>query len=291
MNREIHMFDLDGTLWNIESEIWIIDKEKPYKPVIKITELEFSLIKNGIYKKDNIPLDYNGNLFFISKKLWDKIYKRKKSENINRFGISFKKQKTKEDINNSKITFLLDNISHLKGKKLDIGLLTARPNLKIHSDVVNELRLKLKDMDISLDKIYFTGDKFMHYHDDKYSIKKVYILLEHLIGFKIKNNRFVPLRQEWYNNVHFYDDLKLNIDYANDVQIFLNELLEKTDDELLKIIIDRINSNEIILKNYLITNNDVNKFKIDTVKILEPYKYPVQEKIISKFKYFINKKI
>jgi transcriptional regulator len=287
MKKDIYFFDLDGTLWDMESEIWIIDKEKPYQPVIKIPSLEFSLIKNGIYKNDNISLDYNGNKFFISKKMWDKIYKKKKSENTQRFGISFKNSKTKEDINKSKINFLLDNISHLK-KDSKIGILTARPNLKIHSDVVNKLRLELENLGLLLYKIYFVGDKFMHYHDDKSSLKKIYILLEHLIGFKIKNDRFVSLRQDWFDTVYFYDDAKLNIDYANDIQNILNNLLKNTDDELFKIIIDRIKLNNIYLYNNLITNNIINKFDTTKIKIEEPHKYPIQEKIISNFYNFIK---
>lgn len=288
MNREIHMFDLDGTLWNIDSEIWIIDKDKPYKPVIKISHLEFSLIRNGVYRKDNIPLDYNGNKFFISKRIWNKIYKKKRSENINRYGISFKNYGTKKDINNSDITFLLDNIYHLKGKNTEVGILTARPNLKIHSDVVNELRLKLKDMGITLDKIYFSGDKFKYYHDDKSSLKKVYILLEHLIGFKIKDGRFTPSRQDWYTDVHFYDDAKINIDYSNDIQKILDTILKKTDDELFEIINNRINENNIKLHNHLISSNEVNRFDTDIIELKEPNKYPIREKLLTNFDNFVS---
>lgn len=274
MIKEIHFFDLDGTLWNMESDIWVIDKNKPYKPVIKISYLEFSLIKNGVYRKDNIPLDYNGNVFYISKKMWNDIYRRKKSENIKRYGISFKNTTNKKDLNKTKINYLLSNIEHLRGKNVDIGILTARSNKKTHSDIINNLRLELKNMGISLNKIFFVGDKIEFSHTEKLSIKKVNILLEHLIGFKIKDNRFVPLRQDWYNKVSFYDDYKTNIDYANDCQNILNDILKNTDDELFDIIIERINTNNLILNNYLITNNEVNRFKKDTIEITVPIKFP-----------------
>jgi len=287
MNKKIAFFDLDGTLWNIHSDIWVIDKEKPFKPVLKIPSLEFSLIKNGIYQKDNLPLDYNGQKFYISKELFNKISKRRKSENLNRFGISFNNFYDKKILNKSKVDYLLDNIEHLRGKKdVKIGLLTARANKPTHSDVVNDLRLKLKDMGISIDKIYFTGDKFKVYHDQEGSLKKVYILLEHLIGFKIKNDKFVSLRQDWYPEVHFYDDYKGNIDYANDVQKILNDLVKNTEDDLLSIINERINTNNIKLYNYLITNNDVNRFEITEVKIEEPDKFPIFEKKIETYNDF-----
>lgn len=290
MNKEIHFFDLDGTLWKIHSDIWVVDKEKPYKPVIKISSSEFSLIKNGIYKNDDIPLEFNGSKFFISKNLWAKISKRSRSENKERFGISFNNFYDKKELNKSQVDYLMDNISHLRGKKnISIGLLTARSNMKTHSDVVNKLRLELKNMGIHLDKLYFVGDKFKVEHDDKASLKKVYVLLEHLIGFKIKNNRFVPLRQDWFNKVHFYDDHKMNIDYANDCQRILNDLIKNTDDEIHNIIIERINTNDLLLYNYLVTNNEVNRFEMNVVDLQEPDKYPIrmEEKRLNNFDNFI----
>jgi len=276
MNKEFHTFDLDGTLWNIKSEIWVIDKEKPYKPIVTIDGLEFSLIKNGFYFRDDIPLEYNGEKFYISKSLFDKIYKKTGFENIKRLGISFQGFYDKEKLNKSKISFLLDNISHLRGKSVDIGLLTARSNQRNHSDVVNKLRLELKNMNLSIDKIYFMGDKFKVTHDTQMSLKKTYILLEHLIGFKIKDNRFIPIKQDWYMDVHFYDDNFTNISYANDCQKILTDLISKTDNDLFKIIVDRINSEELILHTHTITNNKNNPFKDNIVKIEEPEKFPLK---------------
>ena len=89
MEKEIAFFDLDGTLWNIKNEdVWIIDKEKPYKPVVILNNLEFSLIKAGKFVKDELPLEYNGQKYFISKDLFEIIKKKSGSENIERFGIS-----------------------------------------------------------------------------------------------------------------------------------------------------------------------------------------------------------
>jgi len=281
---EIHFFDLDGTLWNIKSNPHIIDKEKPYKSIIKISRNEFSLIKNGVYKQDNIPLEYNGNIFYISKELYKKIYKKTKSENVKRFGISFMEYTDRELLNNSNIEYLLNNINHLRGRKdISMGILTARSNMKNHSDIINNLRLELINIGISIDKNYFIGDKFSFNTIDKQRLQKSHILLEHLIGFKIKYNKFISEKQDWYRKVYFYDDDNRNIHYANDIQRILNELLYNTDDDIFKIIIDRINNNKIILNNNLVTNNDFNRFKTTSIDIVEPEKYPISEKLLHTF--------
>ena len=74
MIKEIAFFDLDGTLWSIKNDdVWIIDKEKPYKPVIILDKIEFSMISNGKYKLDELPLEYNGQTYYISKDLFDRM--------------------------------------------------------------------------------------------------------------------------------------------------------------------------------------------------------------------------
>ena len=43
-----HFFDLNTAI-TVESKVWIVSKINPNKPIIKISQSEFNLIKNGIY--------------------------------------------------------------------------------------------------------------------------------------------------------------------------------------------------------------------------------------------------
>jgi hypothetical protein len=297
MNKDsIIFFDLDDTLWNIKNnDIWIIDKDKPYKPLIVIDNMEFSLIKAGVFKKDELPLNYNGNIFYISKDLFDIIKKKAKSENIERFGISVIQQVRKEILDKKEIDVLTHNIEHLRfDKSIDIGLLTARRNQKNHAEMINKLRLELKKINIEINKIFFVGGV-----DDNDSVKrKISVLLEHLIGLKIKDGKFIPIKQDWYKNVGFYDDDIKNINTANHIQRFLEDILRKTDDETFRIVLDRIHSFDLTLNTYLVVNNAVNRFKKNTVTLKEPLRFPLVENsnyleknmssLIKSFQLFIN---
>ena len=281
MNKELAMFDLDGTLWNIKNDdIWIIDKDKPFKPVMILNQMDFQLIKLGKYKADELPLEYNGAKFYISKDIWEKLKKKSGSENIERFGVSFIPMVRKEILDKREIDILSHNIEHLRYNHfIDIGLLTARSNQKNHADLVNRLRLELKKIGIEISKIFFVGDGAQFSVDKK---KKVFVLLEHLVGLKIREGRFISQKQDWYKKVSFYDDDPNNIDYANDAQMFFEELLRKTDDELFKIIIDRIKTYPLTLDTYLITDNELNRFKKNSITLGEPVRYPIQESVIKK---------
>lgn len=271
--KELAMFDLDGVLWNIKNDdIWVIDKEKPFKPVVIINRLDFSLIDNGKFKSDNLPLKYNGKTYYINKELFERIKKKSGSENIERFGISFIPTVRKEILDKRELDILTYNIEHLRYDKfIDIGLLTARTNQRNHSDLINKLRLELKKLGIEISKIFFVGGE--NYNPNK----KVYVLLEHLIGLKIRDNKFISIKQDWYKKVSFYDDDIKNIDYANNVQNILEEVLRKTDDELFKIIIDRIKSFELKLETNLVVNNELNRFKKNIIKLGEPMRFPIKE--------------
>ena len=276
--KEIAFFDLDDTLWKMEDQdIWIIDKDKPYKPVMSIDHIEYNNIKNKRYIKDNIIFDYNGNKFYIRKDMFEIIKKKSGSENPERFGISFMPITKKSLLDKNNFEFLVDNISHLrKNKFVEIGILTARSNQKNHAELLNKLRLEMSNIGLDIKKIFFIGNgltKGYSYYD------KTRVLLEHLIGFKILDGKFTDKKQDWYPRVSFYDDDIKNIEYANDIQIYLNDLLRKTDDDLFKIIYNRIKENDLKLETYLITGNKLNKFKKNVVSLQEPIRFPIQEKL------------
>lgn len=279
MIKELALFDLDGTLWNIKNDdIWIIDKDKPYKPILTISDIEFSLIKNGNYINDHMPLNYNGEKFYISKELFDLIKLKSKSDNIERFGISFMPKIKKELLNKKEFDVLLNNIEHLRYNKfVDIGLLTARSNQKNHSDLLNKLRLELNKIGIEIKKIFFVGNRGYTSSPDK----KLQVILEHLIGLKISGNKFIYLKQDWYKRVSFYDDDIKNINYANNIQDYFNELLLNTDDELFNIIMDRINNYNLVLETNLVSNNQLNKFKKNKIILTKPSRFPIQESVVN----------
>jgi hypothetical protein len=282
MIKHIAFFDLDDTLWENDYDIWIIDKNSPNKPVLILDPVEFGLIKKGKYKKDDIVLDYNGQKFWISDEMSKKIQKRARTENLARFGISLMPLVDRQLLNKSKLTILTRNIEHFKGDKFtDIGLLTARSNQRNNSDLLNKLRLELKNVGIEIKKIFFVGKSV--YIGQNY-ISKMVILLEHLIGFKIKSGKFVALKQDWYPRVSFYDDDPQNIHHANDIQKFFDEILHKTDDEVHSIIMERLESTRLILRNYLVTTNETNKFVESTVELKKPVKFPIRENKITTMK-------
>ena len=177
-NREIAFFDLDNTLWYIQSDIWVIDKNDPSKPILKISPIEFALIRSGIYTKDDILIEYNGESFFISKDMVERI-QRKKNIRLRDIGISNVELFDEDILNKKSVQLLLNNIKHLIGKNIEIGVLTARSDRKKHANLLNRLRLKLKEYGLEIDKIYFVSESIRAIgYMDKVLYDKNKVLLE-----------------------------------------------------------------------------------------------------------------
>jgi len=271
----INFFDLDGVLWETNSKIWIIDKENPVKPIIRLDKSESTNILMGIYFKDDLKIEYNGEEYFISQDIMNKI-QRKKKLSIERLGLSWIEFYDSKYINNTKIKYLLNNIKHLRNENNYICILTGRAYQDRHAKILNSLRLSLLDIGIDIYKIYFVSKRFHFKHTEEISLNKSHILLEHMIGLKIEDGKFVPKKQDWYSEVHFYDDNKMNIDYANDIQVLFDRIMKKTDDELFTTIIDRVENNPIKLVTHLVTGNSVNRFSSSELYLTEPVRFPIK---------------
>lgn len=290
MDKEIAFFDLDNTLWYIKSDVWVIDKNKPSVPILKISPIEFALIKSGIYVKDDILIEYNGDSYFISKDMLERIERKIKNIKLNNIGISYSEFFDDNILNKKDVQVLLDNIKHLIGKNIEIGVLTARSDRKKHSNLLNKLRLKLKEYGLEIDKIYFVSESIRSIgYQDKVVYDKNKVLLSHLVGLTIEDNHFVPIKKDSYNKIYFYDDVKSNFMNVNNLQDYFDFLVRNSDDECVEFINNRLNNNNLILINNLITNNEINPFETTTIKLNSPIKFPLKvsdNKLTIKFENF-----
>ena len=276
MNNTIHFFDLDGTLWSVNTNAWIIDKRKPGVPILKLKDSELKLVLSGVYINEKCYIEYNDEVYWIGKKLMDRIKKIKPNIDMKDLGLSYYEKINPQYYDNMK--FFKNNIRHLvdETEPSDIGIISARFSDDKDKNLLNKLKEELENIGLKISKFYYVGDYFLPNVNIKMSTRKANILLEHLVGFHIKEDHFVPLKQDLYREVYFYDDEPNNIFIANDVQQLLDEYLVNTEEEVYNRIIKNIKEKQPRLFNNLITNNSLNRFKTTEVKIHEPIKYPIK---------------
>ena len=284
MNNTIHFFDLDGTLWSIPSCAYIIHKERPDKYLINLTRTELKDTLNGIYKKDEIFINYNGKKYWISEQLLDRINKKRRNTEANELGISFLNY---TDPNNfKKMVIYKENIRHLINKKgYDIGILSARYSVDNDKMLLKKLKDQLKDMGLSFDKFYYVSNNFSSEIKQSTPVDKVKVLLEHMVGYHIQGDHFVPISQDFYPEIHFYDDEPQNIFVTNNIQEYLEEYIKEAEEDVFKGVMDNIKKKPVLYA-HLITGNTTNRFKTTKVQLVEPNKFPITVESLKRFKDF-----
>lgn len=288
LNKEISFFDLDNTLWFIKSNAWVIDKNKPSKPLMKIDNLEFSLINNGVYINENNLIEFNNRKFYVSNEFVKRLQKIKKNIQLEQLGISYAEYFDEQILEKKEVKLLLNNIKHLVGTDMEIGLITARADRKRHAPLLNKLRLQLEKYGLEINKVYFVTDNLRKVdNSDKLSYEKNKILLEHLIGLEIEGDKFIPIKKDSFNRVYFYDDTRQNFLGANLMQEYFDKLMLNSEDDVVEYIQNRLRSESLILVNNLVTNNEINPFETKIVKLKEPTKYPILvDRLTTKFSDF-----
>lgn len=271
--KETHFFDLDWTLWKTDSKLSLINKKQPEKVLFRIDPMYQPMLKT-YWQKYNLPIKYNGQKWWLSKDIWDIVKRKNKNIKLEDLGISYRDWSSKEILKNQKdkTHFLLSNIEHLKDKyNISINFITARSDKNNHEELLNDLKksiyLKLKK---NIDKMYFVNDLDDNLSDDVTAMKKAKIILEHLIGYKIRKNKFIELKQNESNNVHFYDDNMKNIEVIKNIQYLFEDCLKYTDPLLKKEILNRTENNSLFYYIHQITNNDINPFKTIKIELLKP---------------------
>lgn len=262
---EIHWFDLDNTLWKTNAKWWILDKNNPLKPIMRITQHEAQLILNGNYIADGNKINYNGFIGWLDNELITKI-KQKKNIELENIGISFREYQDENLIleQTSELFIYIDRLAHIKTNK--INLLTARANKKAHKELINKLSESLNKIDIKLNDIVFVSDPTCVHNYGSTSEKKLQCIIESIIGYKIDNG-FTALMCESYDDCYFYDDEDLNIDECKNINKRIEHLLSLTQPWLKeRILLNLKNRKQRLILN-LVSTNEMNPFEKTIINI------------------------
>lgn len=278
---EAYFFDIQ-TLINLNNDVWIVSKKKPSIPIIKISKSEFNLIKKGIYKKYDTPLEINGVKYWLPENLFNKLKIKSKSMNFNITNLSFSLQEFMNQnlIENIDYDILLHNFEHLKNKRGDLYVICSKKNKKSYQPIIKKLETELNKLNLKVKEYYFLSETFYNRDKDYISYKKVRLLLQHLFGKKTNGDLFTKTNIDEYNKIYFYDDDIKSINLAINANDIFSHLLEKTDDVIKDILHDKINKIGKIISVNEITHNKRNLFKetqviiknINLIKTFESFK-------------------
>jgi hypothetical protein len=285
MIENAHFFDID-TLIKVDSQVWIVSKMKPSIPIIKITQSEFNLIKKGIYRKHDSPLTMSGETYWLPQNLLDELKIKAKNYKVDITDLVFSMQEFMNSsvIENLDYKILTNHFQHLKNKTDDIYVICSKNNKKNYDVIIGKLNLELEKMGLSVKNYYYLSETFYNRDSDYISHKKIRLLLQHLIGYKTDDDKFIDEQITKYDRIYFYDDEPNVINLSLGISDILHFLMKKTDNNISSIIRDLIKEYDHVLVVNRITNNRINP--IDSKEVIIEW-----SNIIKTFERFIFKNI
>jgi len=255
-----HFFDLD-TLLLVDNKVWLVSKNNPNEPIIKISKSNFNLLKNGIWKAQRNGIDIGGHTYYFPNDLINDIKIKLAKNNIDISSLFFSMQ---EFLNPDVIETLdydlnIDNIQHLKNKTDHIYIICSKNTEENYKKMIKKLEEKLEILGLSIIKYYYISETFYNRDEDGIIYKKLRLLLQHLIGLKTDGDKFTDFELEKYDRVYFYDDDVKTIKSAKNINDYLNMCIKNSNDSE-KIKIKEILKNNLFLDVIEVTPNKVNKF-------------------------------
>ncbi len=276
-------FDIN-TLITTNSKVWIVDRDKPTEPLIKISKSDFNLIRKGIYKKDNIKFEIQGESYWISKELFEQIKIKSKNKNLNISRLAFSMQEfmNKEIIENNDFTIHLENIRHLKNKDGDIYIICSKNTKNNYELIISKLEDKLKEIGLVVKNYYYISETFYNRDEDDINNKKVRLIIQHLIGLKTNIDKFTHTEITKYDTIRFYDDEARVIELAKNSNNVLHFLIENSEE----LVVDRIK--EILKEN--VCELIINKVTFNKVNLFISTKIKLEyQKIVKTFEGFLKR--
>jgi hypothetical protein len=269
----------------MNSKVWIVNTRTPNKPLIRISKSEFNLLRKGVYKRDNINFDIDGQTYWLSEELFNKIKIKSKNNNVNISELAFSMQEfmNKDIIENGDFTIHLENIRHLKNSQDDIYVICSKNSKRSYESLIDKLEEKLEDFGLKIKNFYFISETFYNRDKDDIVHKKVRLVLQHIIGFKTADTKFTEEEITKYDKVSLYDDDINTIKLAKGINDVLQFLVKNSDDEVKEKVKEVLKMNECELIINQVTFNKVNPFIITKVELN-------LNKIVRTFENFIYKK-
>jgi hypothetical protein len=267
-----HIFDID-TLVTVNSQPWIVDKNNPNQPLLKISKTDYNLFKNGVFKKQGNKIEYNGRVYWLPNEVFEKLKVIAKNKKIGMtdFAISLKEFLNEDIIDELDFTINWESIKHLKNKNEDIYILCSNNTEKYYSKILQKLMEKLKWEGIDIKKFYYINETFYNVNSDEIVFKKALINLQHLVGYEIQKEKFVDKEVTKYSKLNYYDNDFDTLKLTNEMNSYLRFILSKSDLGLKQVIKEGIDYDrpEFIVNK--ITGNNYNNIITKSIKIDNSY--------------------
>lgn len=263
-----HFIDLDIIL-KTESKPWIVSKENPNIPILKMEPSDFKLFQSGIYRNQNNKIEFNGKTFWLSNEFMNKVKlsAKKYRADVSNLAISLQEYLNPQLIENIPFELDLSIFNSIINTDDDIYIICSKNTKRNYEKQIEKLEEKLKEKGLKIKDFYYISETFQNRDEDNISHLKVKLILQHLIGLKTEGDKIINEEITDYTKITFYDDSKPTIELAKRINHVLESLLIKTEKDVKLKVKDKIYEvdNVLVVKEY--THNKSKRFNETIVEL------------------------
>jgi hypothetical protein len=266
MNKA-HFFDIDSLI-EINNKAWIVDKDNPTIPIMKISKSDFNLIENGIYRKQNNKMEFNGRTFWLPTDLYNKIKIKAKTykANFGNLAISLQEFYNKSIIDEMDFELNFNTILDLKNKVEDIYIICSKQTKRNYETIIEKLKEKLKEDGILIKNFYYINETLYAQDIDQTRFKKIRLLIQHLVGYKSQGDKFINEEITRYDQISYYNNDFDTLKVIDELNSILEVMVSKTENGLRDVIKEDIEEYRPSLIVNKINDNKLNK--LETKKVI-----------------------
>jgi hypothetical protein len=263
-----HFIDLNIIL-QTEAKAWIVDKNSPNTPIMKMNLEDFNLFRSGIFKSQNNRIQFNGKTFWLSNDFMNKVkIKSKKSGvDISNLGVSMQEFLNPEIIENINFDLDITIFNNMINTNDDIYIICSKNTKSRYEKQIDKLEKELEKIGLKIKNYYYISNNLSNQKVDQKALTKCKIILQHLLGLKIESDKFTDQTITDYSQITFYDDDLTSIQTLRNINSVLEKFLLSTDDTTKLTVKDKVkkDDNFLIIKEY--THNKSKKFNEYNVQL------------------------
>lgn len=271
---QLKIVDLDGTLWKVDARPWIVWKDAPGDPILRLDATERVQVESNSLSTDFV-LEHCGRSFSLTEDLVKKLQVKSGRKPVaEKMGVSYAEWFMPEFLNKQAEELILHEhvIKDLSKRPGDLVILTARCNKNKHFPLICELENELTRKGLKVKEYHFVGNSNAYSDKESNAAKKAITILQYLIGLQVDrvNKKFIDQEADSYLIVDFFDDEPINLANAENIQSYLNFYFFNSDQSVRQKVLDRIAATKLVLHVNRATGNSLKPY--DSLKV--ELKYP-----------------
>lgn len=258
-----HFFDIE-TLFKLDQKVWIIDKNRPEKPLFKMSRYDYNVIKNNLYLNKDLKLRIDNKYFYFNEYYFNKIKTvcKKHRTNVNDIEFSMVEFNDTDIIENIDYNIDLSPMSHLYRTKEVVYIICSKKESDFYNDILDKVNIEMRKKGIKTrDHYYLINDGLDVITPDEVVYKKIKILVQHLVGYKTSGNKFIDEKISDFNDVYYYTISRSEYKEISISDKVFKKILNNTEGYLKDIIKDIIKENKKTLTSNYVSSNKVNRFE------------------------------